>query len=139
MWIPNGFPPSSARTRMYDQEGRLKEFRVDSRGASSDDGSIAEANSLYATDAELFGQVAPFLKRAKIRDANRRNYIVQPGGAVIYFDDSEPQQLQDPFGNGRVQFTAPSEQETFGHNSMDGTKLAEPNGRAFTVGSRDDG
>lgn len=132
MHAPNGFVPSNViHQTMYDEEGRLKTFRINSR--SDDDSGISEANSLYATDAELFGTVAPFLKKAKIKDAGRRNYIVQPGGACIYFSDDKP--LSDPYGNGRVQFTGPSEKESFGHNSYDGTKFGADNrGRAFTVG-----
>lgn len=135
MWIPNAFAPSSSvHATFYDEEGRLKTFRPGTQGAESDDGSLAEANSLFATDAEYFGQVAPFLRRNKIKDCRRRNYIIQPGGACIYFSEEEP--LMDPYGNGRVQYTAPSDRETFGHNSMDGSKLADPNGNRLQVGNR---
>ena len=131
---PSGFIPSNAnRARFYDEEGRLKEFRPGTQGGESDEGAIAEANSLFATDAELFGSISPFLKVNKIRDAKRRNYIIQPGGACIYFEADK--ELKDPYGGGRVQFTGPSDKESFGPTSLDGTKMAEPNGRAFTLGN----
>lgn len=135
MFAPNGFLPSTVvHARMYDEEGRLKAVRPGPGPHTDGDGGIAEANSLYATDAEFFGEIAPFLKRNRLADAQRRNYIIQPGGACIYF--KEDPQLADPYDHNRVQYTdMPSERESFGHNSMDGTKLGEPNGRAFTVGA----
>lgn len=134
MWIPNGFVPSSInRTREYDEEGRLREVRHDSKGASSSDGAIAESNSLFATDAELFGTITPFMRVNKLRDADRRNYIIQPGGACIYFDPERPP--PDPWDNGRVQFTAPSDRETFGHNTQPSASIEHPN-VDFRVGRR---
>lgn len=132
MFAPNGFVPSShVRKFLYDEEGRL----LTHRPASQDDNpALAEANSLYATDAEVFGVMPPFLAAAKRRDSKRRNYIVQPGGACIYFEDDR--RLADPWDHNRVQYTAPDERESFGHNSMDGTKMSDPRGRALQVGGR---
>jgi len=136
MQIPNGFVPSTAQRQVqYDEEGRMREFRIGPFGGSrGGDGGIADANSLYATDAERFGTIAPFLKRNRIRDAQRRNYIIQAGGAAIYFE-TEPQ-LADAWDNGRVQFTAPSDQETFGHNAQSDGYSRGTGGRSFQVGGR---
>ena len=135
MFVPNPFLPSNAvHMIQYDEEGRLRKVRVNSPGASSDDGGIAEANSLYATDAELFGSITPFMKRNKLNDSKRRNYIIQPGGACIYFQEDKP--LKDPYGGGRVQFTAPSERETFGHNSQSAGHEEGIHGRPFSMTGR---
>jgi hypothetical protein len=139
MYIPNAFTPSTViHQQMYDEEGRLKSFRIaPSRGAQGE-GGISEANSLYSTDAELFGSVAPFLKRNRIVDARRRNYVIQPGGACIYFE--RPEELSDPYAHGRVQFTAPGDQESFGHNTQPGGFGGQPNqGRSFQVGAKSGG
>jgi len=113
MHIPNGFVPSDLqRYRVHDQEGRLVEFRIDSSITSSDDGGIAEANSLYATRAEMFGSIAPFLKRNRARDVTRRNYVIRPGGEAVYEIDRPD-----------IRFNFPSEQESMGHNSLNGSKL----------------
>lgn len=136
MFVPNAFVPSTAvHAMLYDEEGRLKSYRVGPgpHTSSSDDPGIAEANSLFATDAELFGTITPFLKKSRLADAQRRNYVIQPGGACLYFENDP--KLADPYAHGRVQFTAPSERESFGHNSLDGSKFGEPNGRALTVGA----
>ena len=133
MFIPNGFTPSTVNhATMYDEEGRLKSFRINSR--NDDDAGIAEANSLYATNAEMFGTITPFLRVNRIADAQRRNYVVQPGGACIYWQ--EDPRLEDPYLHGRVQFTGPSERESFGHDSQPGGPKSgsDQRGRAFTVG-----
>lgn len=129
MFIPSPFIASTVnRQTFYDEEGRMHSVHVGS--AADGDGGIAEANSLYATDAEMFGTCAPFLKRAKIADAKRRNYIIQPGGACIYWED--PVQLKDLYNHGQVQFsTAPSERESFGHNSSPGPRPVAPNRPPF--------
>ena len=134
MYIANGFVPSSAiRRREYDEEGRLRETRIGPGPHTDGESGIAESNSLFATDAEFFGSITPFLKKNRIRDAKRRNYIIQPGGACIYFENQA--QLEDPYGNGRVQYTdAPSAQESFGHNSQPGGPAQGPAGRRFELG-----
>ncbi len=130
MFIPSGFLPSGAnKIRSYDVEGRLHESRP---GPGGNDGGIAESNSLFSTEAEEFGSCAPFLKKNKIKDARRRNYIIQPGGACIYFESER--RLEDPYDNGRVQFTAPSEQESFGHNSQPNARLLTPGGISKAAG-----
>lgn len=127
MFIPNQFVSSTAlRQREYDPEGRLREFRI-TGGRDSDDGGIAAANSLYATDAEFFGSMAPFLRCNKARDARRRNYIIQPGGAAIVFNGPAPAVPPSP-----LRALMPSEQESFGHNSYDGTKFGG-GGAVFNV------
>lgn len=132
MFIPGKFVPSHVNHQThYDEEGRLRTFRI----GMGEDGGVGEANSLYATQAEYFGSRAPFIKNNQIRDAKRRNYIIQPGGACIYFETER--ELEDPYGGGRVQYTAPSDKESFGHNSMDGSKMPNP-GVQFTVGSASD-
>lgn len=114
MQIPNGFLPSKYQKQIgYDVEGRLREFNI-SREST---GGIGDANSLYATDAERFGTMAPFLKRNKAKDAPRRNYIIQPGGACIYFGDQPAP--ADPYDNGRVQYTAPDPKTSFGHDTAE--------------------
>jgi len=134
MFIPNGFVPSNAnRQREYDAEGRLREV---SYSSPTQDGGIAEASSLFATEAEQFGTISPFLKRNKAKDAQRRNYVIQPGGACIYF--REDPELEDPYGGGRVQFT-PTAQESFGHDSQPGGPLQGPAGRPFALGAIGDG
>lgn len=118
MYIPNQFVSSTAvRRREYDLEGRLREFRI-SGGRDSDDRGIASSNSLYSTDAEFYDQMAPFLLRNRRIDAQRRNYVVQPGGAVLVFDGPAP-----AVAPSSMRTLRPSEGETFGHNSMDGTKF----------------
>ena len=135
MFAPNGFTPSTVvHARMYDEEGRLKTMRPGPGPHTDGDSGISEANSLYATESEMFGTVTPFLKKNRIADAKRRNYVIQPGGACIYF--KEEQMLADPYDHGRVQFTdMPSERESFGHNSMDGSKLSGSTGRPLSVGA----
>ena len=109
----------------------MRETRIGPGPHTDGDSGIAEANSLYATDAEMFGSITPFLKKNRIKDARRRNYVIQAGGACIYFEGS------DPYGEkSRVDF--PSEKESFGHNSMDGNKLAQGSGRSFSMGRRGD-
>lgn len=128
MFVPNGFVPSSAaRQTYYDEEGRLRVVNI-SRDSV---GGIGESNSLFATDSEMFGAIAPFIKRNKSKDAPRRNYVIQPGGACIYFDPEKL--LADPYDHGRVQFTGPSSRESFGHNSMDGSKMVQ--GRPMMQGN----
>lgn len=116
MYIPDRFMPSNlVRQIHYDEEGRLRTFRE--AGTRNEEGGIGEANSLYATDAEHYDRCAPHLRAAKIKDAKRRNYIIQPGGACIYFQ--QERMPPDPYENGRVQYTAPTSQESRGHNTMD--------------------
>lgn len=139
MFIPNGFTSSSAvRRREYDAEGRLRETRIGPGPHSDGESGIAEANSRYATDAEMFGTISPFLKRNKARDAQRRNYVIQPGGACIYFENEK--ELEDPYGGGRVQYTdAPTEKESFGHDSMPGGPTQGVQGRRFSLTNRGGG
>lgn len=113
-----GFLPSSqSKQFFFDVDGRVLQSHV-SRG---DDPALGEANSIYATDAEKFGTIAPFLKVNRTRDAKRRNYVIQPGGACLYFDT---QRLPpDPYDHNRVQYTAPSSQSVFGHDSLDATRV----------------
>ena len=133
MFVPNGFIPSNAnRTREYDEEGRLRETRIGPGPHTDGDGGITESNSLFATDAEMFGAVTPFLKRNRIRDARRRNYVIQPGGACIYFEGERT--LPDPYEE-KARAEMPTEQESFGHNSQPGGWSQGPNqGRAFALG-----
>jgi hypothetical protein len=134
MYSPNGFVPSSAiRRREYDEEGRLRETRIGPGAHTDGDSGIAESNSLYATDAEYFGAITPFLKKNRIRDAKRRNYVIQPGGACLYF--SEDKAPEDAFGGGKVVFDAPGEKDSFGHNSLPGGHGAGQNGRRFSLSS----
>mgnify|MGYP000898631851 CR=1 FL=1 len=124
MNIPNGFRPSgAARATFYDEEGRLREFNI-SRGM--DEGGVSSTNSMFATEAEDFGSIAPFLHRAKVKDAKRRNYVIQPGGAAIYFDDERAPELPS-----RQEFPHPK--TSFGHDSLDSTAMAQ-GGVSFTVG-----
>lgn len=130
MYVPNGFIPSNAsRRREYDEEGRLREVSISS---PSQDGGIAESNSAYATEAEQFGTIAPFLARNKAKDARRRNYVIQPGGACLYFET--PPEYPDYWQNGRVMFDAPTQKESFGHNSQPGGPTQGPSGRSFSLG-----
>ena len=132
MFIPSGFAPSRANVqRQYDSEGRLREVRIDSSGASSGDPGIAQSNSLFATDAELFGTITPFLKRARLKDAKRRNYVIQPGGACLYSETD--QQLADPYNHGQVRFDMPTEQESFGHYTQPDATV-QPPALGFRVG-----
>ena len=62
--------------------------------------------------------MAPFIRRNKAKDSVRRNYVVQPGGAIIVFDGPAPASVPSP-----LRALRPSDRETFGHNSMDGTKF----------------
>lgn len=129
MFIPNGFIPSTfARRISYDEEGRLREFNLSRQST----GGIGDANSLYATDAERFDSIAPFLKKNIAKDVARRDYRIQPGGACLYF--SSPEELQDPYGGGKVQYTGPDPRTSFGHDSMPGRELQGVSGAsAFTV------
>lgn len=143
MFIPGRFLPSSAvRNRQYDEEGRLREVRPGPGPHTDGDSGIAESNSLFATEAEMFGAITPVLKRNRIRDAKRRNYIIQPGGACIYFEAEK--ELKDPYGGGRVQYTVdmPEAKESFGHGSQPGGPSQGGQGRRFTLGrsgGRDEG
>lgn len=47
------------------------------------------ANSSCPTEAERYGSVTPFMDRNRRKDAPRRNYVVQPGGAIAYFETPE--------------------------------------------------
>ena len=112
---PSGFKPSAAvEDRVFDQEGRLHEFNI-SRGGV---GGIGEANSLYATESEKFGSVAPFLHLNMEKDRPRRNYIVQPGGAILF--NPEPE----------VEAEFPTRQESFGHNTLESAQ--QPSGTGKT-------
>jgi len=126
MRVPNGFKSSqAARQIQYDEEGRMRDVNVSRQST----GSVGDANSLYATEAEKFGTVAPFLKANMNKDATRRNYVIQPGGAAIYFDG--PAHHEDD--RERAEFH--DQRESFGHNSLDGSKMVT-GGRSFAVGDR---
>ena len=119
MQIPNGFMQSSAtKTTEYDQEGRLRLTRYGHGG----EGGVGESNSIYATDAELFGTCAPFLKANRMKDAKRRNYIIQSGGALILFEEGEQPEDQ----RQKLRFSGPADQTSFGHTTVmgEGNKLA---------------
>lgn len=134
--IPSGFLPSAAsRVITYDSEGRLLEYeRSEGRlvpvhpASREEPAGVAEANSLYATDAEMFGSLPPFLRANRDRDIRRRNYIIQPGGAQIIFSGPPPVATLPT-----RRAYAPSSSESMGHNSYDGTKLAGPVGRTITA------
>lgn len=129
MFIPNRFASSSAlQRREYDEEGRLRAYRIS--GGRDSDAGIAGANSRYPTESEYFDAITPFLKRNRLLDSRRRNYVIQPGGASIIFDRDK----MDPYlASMPLTHQMPSEQETFGHNSMDGTKLSGSGGGVFNV------
>lgn len=110
--IPNQWRASKEqKLYSYDEEGRLLEFNISRQST----GGIGDANSLYATDAERFSAKAPFIARAMEKDATRRNYVVQPGGATIYFDGPARVTAAEKVG-----YTVPDPKESFGHDSMDG-------------------
>ena len=116
MRIPNNFLPSKFQKQIgYDEEGRLIEFNLSRQHT----GGIGNANSMYATHAEQFDVMTPFLKANKAKDAPRRNYIIQPGGAAIYFGPRRAEAFPDPYGGGRVQYTVPDERTFFGHNTAE--------------------
>jgi len=122
--IPNGFMPSDVvRRTMYDQEGRLKSFNI----SRPEEGGVGDRNSLFATDAELFGTMAPFLRANKEKDAARRNYVIQPGGACIYFEEEVPPSVLP----SRTEFPTPK--TSFGHDSLDATAMVQ-GGVTFTTG-----
>lgn len=77
------FPSPLSRTLTYSIEGKL---RVDDRVNQGKWPGMGAANSMYPTEAEKFDSITPFLKAAKMKDAPRRNYVIQPGGAAIYFE-----------------------------------------------------
>lgn len=125
MFIPSAFVSSTAnREFTYDAEGRMHPVHVGS--APDGDGGIAEANSLYATQSEMFSSCAPFLRKNKLADAKRRNYVIQPGGAALYFKTEK--KLADIYNHGRVQYSVdfPAENESFGHNSNPGPRPIVP-------------
>ena len=125
MYIPNAWPPSIAVTRReYDLEGRLMETRP-GPGPHSD--GIGVANSIYATEAEEFDSITPFLKKNRREDIKRKGYFIQPGGACM--------ELKKPEDPG-PKFEGPSYQDSFGHNSQPGGPTQGPNGRPFVVGGR---
>jgi len=123
--IPNGFVPSDVvRRTYYDPEGRMLSFNISRQST----GGVSAANSLLATDAEHFDVCAPFLRRNKLNDAKRRNYVVQPGGAILYFDEDVPG------SNRRSTAELLDPKISFGHDSLDATRMADTK-VAFTVGS----
>jgi hypothetical protein len=125
-FVPNGFLSSEiARRVTYDEEGRLRDINI-SRGSV---GGIADANSLFATEAEKLGSIAPFLRMNRREDVRRRNYIIQAGGACVYFDPESPE--APPLHKIRPE--VPDPRTSFGHDSMDGTKMARGT-PSFTVG-----
>jgi hypothetical protein len=125
MLVPSGFLPTrEARAIHYDQEGRLRSFNISRTG----DSGIAETNSLFSTESEAFGAIAPFLKKAKQKDSARRNYVVQPGGATIYFDENGP----PPEMVSRTEF--PEDKESFGHNTLSATAMVQ-GGLSFNSGT----
>lgn len=124
--IPNQWLPSKKQhLYSYDEEGRLLEYNVSRQST----GGLGDTNSLYATDAERFSSKAPFIARAMEKDAGRRNYVVQPGGATIYFDG--PAHLS---AAEKVKYTMPDPRESFGHDSLDGTV---PGGGPYGISKKD--
>lgn len=125
MMIPNGFMPSDVvRRTYYDPEGRLKSFNI----SRPEEGGIGDTNSLFSTDAERFGSLPPFLKANKEKDASRRNYIIQPGGAAIYFEEDR---IEGALPR-KTEFPAPK--TSFGHDSLDATAMVQ-GGVTFTTGA----
>lgn len=123
MQLPNGFKSSEfARRIQYDDEGRMYEQDMALPNQAT---GIGDANSLYATDAERFDSISPFLAANRARDAMRRNYIIAPGGDRVFPDVDESQQPE----------ALPSQRTSFGHDSLDGTKMVT-GGRAFTLGQQ---
>lgn len=51
--------------------------------------TVRESNRALPTRDEKYGAVAPFLLNAKLKDAGRRNYTIQPGGATAFFSDRD--------------------------------------------------
>lgn len=143
MFLPNGgFLPSKAQHRYaYDPEGRLREFNLSRQST----GGISDTNSLFATHAEHYDVVAPFLKANMAKNFPRRNYIVQPGGSVVYFGGRAAP--PDPYANNEVQYNAPAfpdPKQSFGHNTAEvvGPGGSEARGgqggmRGFSVGMGD--
>jgi len=113
MFLPGGgFVPSKFQKRLqYDPEGRLREYNV----SRSSTGGVAVANSLYATDAERFDSIAPFLAANMEKDRPRRNYVILPGGSALYFGDKPAP--ADLYGKNIVeQEPIPDPRNFFGHD-----------------------
>lgn len=128
MFIPNGFRPSAKQAKYtYDPEGKLREYS-ESRGST---GGIGDSNSLYATDAEKFGTVAPFLKNSMAKDRPRRNYVIQPGGRSIYFGRQPAPSY--PYDD-RPMYEAGDERDVFGHARPISGPPAVNSSTRFSVG-----
>lgn len=115
--VPNGFAPSSiAHLPDYDSEAQLVETRPFDPN-HDEESALADRKAIYQTQAQDPSSITPFLKAAKYRDEQRRNYRVLPGGKIEY-DDAPDRGLSTLHS-----FNAPSRQESLGHNSLDGTKF----------------
>ncbi len=112
MYQPGGWVPSKLATWAgYSPEGRL----VQADPSRDQTGGAGVSNSLYETDAERFDVVTPFLAKALEKDRPRRNYIVQPGGATIYYGPRPAP--RHPYGEPRPLYPAALDQ--VGHDSQD--------------------
>ena len=113
MYIPNGWKRRDESQRLtYNHEGKLQVENLSRQST----GGIGRANSRFATEAEEFDSIAPFLAQNRAVDAERRNYVIQPGGACLYFANEE--RLAEPYAHNRAQFDGPDDRESFGHNQV---------------------
>lgn len=120
MFIASPFVPSSiSRTITYNAEGKI---RTEDRLNFGRWGGVGVANSMYPTEAEKFDSMAPFLKAAKERDAPRRNYVIQPGGATVYFDN--PVDMKQAIYGTPATAHIPTDQESFGKALDQGRPMA---------------
>ena len=117
MTTPNRWVPSrAAKLASYDAEGTLHEFNL-SRQAT---GGVGRYNSLFATEAEAFDSIAPHLAINRAKDVSRRNYVVQQGGATIYFEG--PAVVVDPYTGHRTPHPFPNDRASFGHTRVGGSR-----------------
>lgn len=109
MRIPSPFIPSSLSRKMtYNLEGKVQ---ADDRVSQGKWPSMGSANSMYPTEAERFDSITPFMKAAKLKDASRRNYVIQPGGAAVYFDNP-PDMVEAIYGTPSTAHI-PTDQDSF--------------------------
>lgn len=111
MFIPSQYVPSMVSRKLtYDSEGRLRvEDRVNQGKWPA---GMADANSTYPTDAERFDAIAPHIKANKEKDAPRRNYVIQPGGNIVYFDGGK--NLHEAIYGTPSTAHIPQEKDSFG-------------------------
>jgi hypothetical protein len=111
--ISAGFPQRRLLGVEYDQESRMRTVRLDPGHMSSTD----RENMMFASSAEAYPSLPPFLSMAIQVDRPRRNYFIKPGGQVVFYDPANP---PPPDPTSRRLYTVPSEKVSLGGGTLPG-------------------